>query len=87
MSHIHNRIVVDIGFSPSVYSVNEDDGSVEFVIQNRNPNMERDVVVEFMTTDGTALGNDTCMLYLLHLPPHNRIYTHIIHALWFCRRR
>lgn len=80
---MHNIIIVaDIGFSPSVYSVEEDDGSVVFVIQNRNPNVERDVVVEFRTTDGTALGKEICALYLtLHTYNDACLY------LLFCRRR
>ena len=45
-----------IGFAPSVYSVEEDSGSVIFFIQNRNPDIQREVVVEFMTLEGTAIG-------------------------------
>ena len=48
--------VAEIGFAPSVYSVTEDSGSVIFFIQNLNPDIQREVVVEFMTVGGTATG-------------------------------
>lgn len=54
--------VVNIGFAPSIYSVNEHTGSVIFFIQNQNPDIEREVVIEFMTIDGTAIGIETCFV-------------------------
>ena len=45
-----------IGFNPSLYSVNEGAGVVTFTVQNRNPDLEREVTVQFTTTDGTASG-------------------------------
>ena len=50
------QTVASIGFAPSAYTVGEDNGSVIFFIQNRNPNIQRELVVEFMTQDGTAIG-------------------------------
>lgn len=47
---------MSIGFSPSIYSVEEDSENVIFFIQNQNPDMERIVVIEFMTVEGTAIG-------------------------------
>ena len=37
--------------------MDEDAGVVIFTIQNRNPDLEREVTVQFTTTDGTATGN------------------------------
>ena len=37
--------------------MSEGEGSVTFFIQNQNPNLEREIVVEITTTDGTAIGN------------------------------
>ena len=37
--------------------MDEDAGVVTFTIQNRNPDLEREVTVQFTTTDGTATGN------------------------------
>ena len=46
--------VVEIGFNPTVYSVNEDSVFVVLNVENRNPNMERDVHVDIATIVGTA---------------------------------
>ena len=44
ISHFSNTIpVVGIGFNPTLYSVEEDSGVVVFVVENRNPDMEREV--------------------------------------------
>ena len=37
--------------------MSEGEGSVTFFIQNQNPNLEREIVVEITTTYGTAIGN------------------------------
>ena len=58
---------MSIGFAPSVYSVDEDSNSVIFFIQNQNPNMEREVVIEFTTTDGTAIGKQREQQFLFSL--------------------
>ena len=47
-------IVVEIGFNPISYMVNENDGSVILFVENRNPEIETEVTVLFNTTDGTA---------------------------------
>ena len=47
---------MEIGFAPSVYSVDEESESVVFFIENRNPDLQREVVVEFTTVQGTAIG-------------------------------
>ena len=47
-------IVVEIGFSPISYTVDESDGSVILFVENRNPEIETEVTVLFDTTDGTA---------------------------------
>ena len=47
---------MEIGFAPLVYSVDEGAGVVTFTVQNRNPDLEREVTVQFTTTDGTATG-------------------------------
>ena len=47
-------IVVEIGFSPITYMVNENDGIVILFVENRNPEIETEVTVLFDTTDGTA---------------------------------
>ena len=46
--------VADIGFNPSVYTVNEQGSSVVLTVVNRNPNLERDVVVQVGTVSGSA---------------------------------
>ena len=48
--------VVNIGFEPILYTVNENSRVVEFVIQNRNPNLQKDVTITFNTIDGSAKG-------------------------------
>ena len=58
---------VNIGFAPPLYSVDEGAGVVTFTVQNRNPDLEREVIVQFTTTDGTATGMflyDNCYLLL-----------------------
>ena len=47
-------IVVEIGFNPIHYTVDENDGSVILYVENRNPEIETEVTVLFDTTDGTA---------------------------------
>ena len=37
--------------------MDEDAGVVTFTVQNRNPDLEREVTVQFTTTDGTASSN------------------------------
>ena len=48
--------VVEIGFNPTFYSVDEDATFIVFELENRNPEMEREVAVQFSTIDGTAKG-------------------------------
>ena len=43
-----------MGFSPSVYTVTEDGTFVILTVISRNPNLERDVVVNIETISGTA---------------------------------
>ena len=71
--HLHNNLsfklnhcnsvycipVVQIGFNPTLYSADEDAGEVVFIVENGNPNSERDVTVQFSTLDGTAGGTFT----------------------------
>ena len=47
-------IVVEIGFNPIHYTVDENDGIVILYVENRNPEIETEVIVLFDTTDGTA---------------------------------
>ena len=47
-------IVVEIGFNPIHYTVDESDGSVILYVENKNPEIETEVTVLFDTTDGTA---------------------------------
>ena len=54
--HTFLPTVARIGFAPSAYTIDEDAGSVIFFIQNQNPDIQREVIVEFMTLDGTAIG-------------------------------
>ena len=51
---VSSSIVVEIGFSPSVYTVNEDGVFVVIIVENRNPDIERTVVVQVNTVPGTA---------------------------------
>jgi len=48
---------VQIGFSPTLYEVEESSGVVTFFVENRNPEMEREVTVMFTTIEGSARGN------------------------------
>ncbi|CAI8033561.1 FRAS1-related extracellular matrix protein 2, partial [Geodia barretti] len=43
-----------IGFNPSSYTVEESAGIVIFEVENMTPVMERDVIVQFYTSDGSA---------------------------------
>lgn len=45
----------EIGFNPTVYSVDEGNGVV-IVIENMTPHLERDVTVQFYTVGGSAVG-------------------------------
>ena len=47
-------IVVEIGFNPIHYTMDESDGIVILYVENRNPEIETEVTVLFNTTDGTA---------------------------------
>ena len=47
-------IVVEVGFNPIHYTVDESDGIVILYVENRNPEIETEVTVLFDTTDGTA---------------------------------
>ena len=60
-SNVHSP-VVGIGFDPTLYSVEEDSGVVVFVVVNRNPDMEREVTVQFTTIEGTAIGTNYILL-------------------------
>ena len=46
--------VAVIGFSPSVYSVNEDGIFAILTIVNRNQDLEREVIVQVSTVSGSA---------------------------------
>ncbi|CAI8033565.1 FRAS1-related extracellular matrix protein 2, partial [Geodia barretti] len=43
-----------IGFNPSVYTVSED-GAAVIIVENLTPQLERDVIVQFYTVDGSAV--------------------------------
>ena len=58
---------MDVGFTPSLYFVNEDGNNVIFFINNRNPDMEREVIIEFATNDGTAIGISSRAYMYIHL--------------------
>jgi hypothetical protein len=45
---------VTIGFDPADYTVNEADGSVTLMVRLLNGVLEREVVVDFETTPGSA---------------------------------
>ena len=68
--------VIGIGFNPTLYSVEEDSGVVVFVVQNRNPDMEREVTVQFTTIEGTATGTIVALSNIVELP-HNIILHNI----------
>ena len=55
---------IEIGFNPNSYTVNENDGSVRFFVENRNPEIETEVTVLFDTTDGTATSKSYISLLL-----------------------
>ena len=54
-SHFLSYTGAEIGFDPSIYSVDEDAGVVTFYIQKKS-NLNREVTVHFTTMDGTATG-------------------------------
>ena len=54
-------LAVEVGFSPSVYSVTEDGIFVIVTVVSRNPDLERDVTVNIQTLSGTAIDG---MLYV-----------------------
>ena len=62
--------VVNIGFEPILYAVNENSRVVEFVIQNRNPNLQKDVAITFNTIDGSAKGRNA-YLYIFKVRRKN----------------
>ena len=47
-------LAVEVGFTPSVYTVNEDGVFAVVTVINRNPNLERDITVTIETVSGTA---------------------------------
>ena len=49
-----SHTVVEIGFNPTVYSVNEDSVFVVLNVENRNPAIDRVVNVNIATIIGTA---------------------------------
>ena len=51
-----SSLAVQIGFSPTTYEVEEDAGIVVLFVENRNPDLEREVTVQFTTTEGSAVG-------------------------------
>lgn len=66
--------VVEIGFNPILYSVDEDSGVVEFSVKNKNVDLEREVTVQFDTVDKTATGKISHLPLVVHsvlssLPP------------------
>ena len=48
-----------IGFDPAEYIVREDGGEVAFIVRLINGTLDKPLVVEFFTTDGTAGGEIT----------------------------
>ena len=48
--------VVQIGFSPTLYEVEESSGVVTFFVEDRNAELEREVTVVFTTIEGSAEG-------------------------------
>ena len=70
--------VVEIGFNPTVYSVNEDSMFVVLNVENRNPAMERDVHVQIATIIGTANSElRTCVYILTYISEKKN---HSLHA-------
>ena len=58
ISNIFLMSAVGIGFSPTLYQVDEDGraGVVAFRVENRNPDREGQYRVQFTTIEGTARG-------------------------------
>ena len=50
------QLGVTIGFSPTIYTMSEDVGSVSVAVSLQNGILARDVVVTLQTLDGTAMG-------------------------------
>lgn len=48
-------LLVEIGFNPVRYQVNEDAPMITFVVENRNPDRETEYQVQFTTIDGSAI--------------------------------
>ena len=51
--------VVEIGFDPTCYTVNEDDGTVTLIVQKTGEN-EIPITVDISTSAGSAGGMHTC---------------------------
>ena len=47
---------MQIGFATTLYEVEEGSGSVTFFVENRNPDLEREVTVQVTTIEGSASG-------------------------------
>lgn len=52
----------------------EDSNNIIFFIQNLNPDMERDVIIEFMTVEGAAIGI-SMQAQLLSMPFYYTLYS------------
>ena len=59
-------IVATLDFDQSVYSVDEDNGVVQVILLLSNPSSS-DITVQVFTTDGSATGNLTLILFGLNL--------------------
>ena len=77
MSFSLSPTVVEIGFNPTVYSVNEDSVFVVLNVENRNPNMERDVHVHISTIVGTANSELRTRFYV-----YIRIIVYLLTFFW-----
>ena len=52
---------VSIGFDPTSYQVNEDDGVAVVTVKVLSGELSDTVIVDFTTTDGTAIGACVCV--------------------------
>ena len=63
---MHTKVLIDIGFTPSIYTVSEDDSFVDLTIVRNISDAEsatENITVHFSTSDLTAKG--TCMCTII----------------------
>ena len=63
-----------IGFLETIYTADEDDGTVELLVGIISGEVTKDIVVRFYTEDRTAVGKDETRCHKVHFEVSNLLF-------------